>query len=191
MNVKNVLRAAVVSAFLVPLVGCPDGGPAEGEGEGADAEAETPPEGHDAVQAWLAEGHYLDWACEPAVHDARAPSPHGRNRVCSNAALAGAATDAPYPIGAAGVKELIDDADAIIGFAVYRKAEADPATPDGTNWYWYENVPPGTDLPTPDPVLPNGVVADSRGSAGGNALTVCISCHTDAPNDYVFTHVAP
>ncbi len=186
MNISEILSVAVVSAFLLPAIGCPADG---GEGDGEGSVAETPPEGHDAVQAWLAEGHYLDWACEPTVHASRDPSPHGRNRICSNAALAAAADTAPYPVGVAGVKELINDADEIIGFAVYRKAVADPATADGTNWYWYENVAPGTELPTPDPVKPNGVVADSRGSAGGNALTVCIDCHSHADNDFVFTQV--
>ena len=184
----------ILPAFFLGIAGC-DGtrGEGEGEAEGNNTEAQTPPEGHDAVEAWIAEGFYKDWACEPAPHASRDPSPHGINRICSNDVMSAAGTTGLFPVGSASVKELYDDNNAIMGYAVYRKAAADPATPDGSNWYWYERVAPGTVLPTPDPVLANGVVADARGSAGGNALTVCIDCHSHAAEaggrDFAFTQV--
>lgn len=192
MIVKSLMVCVSLSFVVAGFSGCDpaaEGEGEEGDGEGESDEAETPPEGHDAVEEWIAAGFYKDWTCEPAPHDARDPSPHGRNRICSNALMSGAPTTGAFPVGSAAVKELLDDADAIIGYAVYRKAEADPTSADGSNWYWYERVAPGTVLQTPDPVLANGVVADSRGSAGGNALAVCIDCHSHAPNDFAFTQV--
>ena len=187
-EVRPLAFLVVAVATSIGSIGCTPAAEGEGEGEGEGDVAETPPEGHDAVEAWIADGHYKSWACEPAGHEARAPSPHGRNRICSNAALSAASTTASYPVGSAAVKELLDANDAIIGYAVYRKAVADPSPTDGSNWYWYERVPPGTVLPTPDPVQPNGVVADGRGTSG-NPKTVCIDCHSHAPNDFVFTQV--
>jgi hypothetical protein len=69
--------------------------------------AQTPPQGMALVEAWLATGAYKAWACEPAVHASRSPSPHGFNRICSNDLISTNATStAPWPEGAAGVKEL-------------------------------------------------------------------------------------
>jgi len=59
---------------------------------GGGPNASTPPMGATAIEAWLAEGSYKQWHCEPALHEARSPSPHGFNRICSNDTVAGAAT---------------------------------------------------------------------------------------------------
>ncbi len=126
---------------------------------------ELPPQGRDALVAWIADGHYLSWACEPDPHPARPPGAHGRNRICSNAALSGS-TAGIYPVGAASVKELFNG-DAITGFAVGRKVTTGT---DAASWYWYEAF--GTN-----------VVADGVGAG------LCASCHDGAPRDNVFTQV--
>jgi hypothetical protein len=130
------------------------------------------------MQAWLAGGAYLEWHCEPAPHDARPPSPHGVDRVCSNDLLS-AHTTGPYPVGAASVKELYKNG-AVAGYAVYRKAEPGGG---GGAWYWYEQTTSGT------------VVADGFGDAG-SARSSCVGCHeaagsdADHPgHDFVYTQV--
>ena len=108
----------------------------------ADDPQAPPTTGHTAVEAWLAKRYYTGWACEPAVHAARSPSPHGFNKICSNDLVAAnVGGSGPWPVGAAAVKELYADANATtpVGIAVYVKRAADSA--DGANWYWYERVP--------------------------------------------------
>jgi hypothetical protein len=145
--------------------------------------AQTPPEGAAAVEAWLQAGYYKQWHCESAVHDARSPSPHGFNRICSNDAIANNASGSgAWPSGAAAVKELYATATATTpaGYAVYLKKQADSA--GGANWYWYERVP----LDSAAPHDANGVVADGEGSAGP-ALTICVGCHAAAGSDAAHT----
>src|SRR5262245_23751742 len=140
------------------------------------ANTRLPPQGARAVEAWLATGEYEDWTCESEVHEARSPSPHGFNRICSNDAIASHARDkGPWPPGAAAVKELYASADSKTpkGYAVYVKTEADSA--DGDNWYWYERL-------TPD----GKPVADGMGDEGP-AKTVCVACHVAAGSDDAHT----
>jgi hypothetical protein len=155
--------------------------------DGAD---QTPPQGFEAVEAWLAEGHYKNWTCEAAVHGPIMISPHGMNRICSNDLLSGHPPDGGvYPAGSAGVKELYDDAGQnIIGYAVYLHTTAGAG---GDAWYWYERVP----LDHPAPHDGNGVVADGLGDSGP-AMTICVGCHSaagidaDHPgHDFVYTQV--
>lgn len=127
--------------------------------------AQVPPTGRVALAAWLAEGHYLAWACEAQPHPARPPGAHGTNRICSNAALSGSAAGT-YPIGSASVKEIYGGG-SISGFAVGRKVTAGT---DAASWYWYEAF--GT-----------SVVADGVGAGG------CAGCHAGAARDNVFTQV--
>jgi hypothetical protein len=145
--------------------------------------SQKPPQGAAAVEAWLKKGDYREWQCEPKVHEAREPSPHGFNRICSNDAIASRATDeSVWPSGAAAVKELYASADAPkpVGYAVYLKTRADSA--DGANWYWYERVP----LDSAAPHDSDGVVADGLG-AGGPAKTICVGCHAAAGSDVAHT----
>ena len=152
------------------------------------ADAQAPPMGRVALEAWIAEGHYLDWHCEAAAHPPVSPSPHANNRICSNDLLS-AHTTGEYPVGAASVKELFaDDATTIVGYAVALHTRAGT---DGGSWYWYERVP----LDHPAPHDANGVVADATGEAGP-ALEICVSCHgaagidADHPgHDFVYTQV--
>ncbi len=138
-------------------------------------DAQTPPTGASALEAWLAQGAYKAWHCEPAPHAARSPSPHGMDRVCSNDLLS-AHGNGEFPIGASAVKELYDGA-AVNGYAVYRKVGAG----GGDAWYWYEKIG-------------DRLNADGTGGSG-EPKTVCASCHASAGqdgrpgHDFVFTQV--
>jgi hypothetical protein len=143
-------------------------------------DSQTPPTGSDsAIAAWLTKADYKNWRCEPAVHDARSPSPHGKNRICSNAKLS-AAGPGEFPIGSASVKEIYDDAGMnVVGYAVATKE----STGKGEAWYWYEKTPA------------MGVVANGLGSSG-SALGICVGCHQGAGSDanhsghdFVYTQV--
>jgi len=155
-------------------------------GTGGNPSATTPPMGAAAVEAWLATGAYRQWRCEPAVHEARSPSPHGFNRICSNSAIsANVAGTAAWPQGAAAVKELHADAASTtpFGYAVYLKTASDSA--GGASWYWYERVP----LDSPAPHDAQGVVADGLGNTGP-AMQICVGCHGPAGSDAAHTPTA-
>lgn len=177
--------------------GSPDGGGVSGDPDGSvgdpdgssNADPENPPiTGREDIEAWLAAGYYNQWACEPDAHDPRSPSPHGPNRICSNA-RASAAGAGEYPVDSASVKELFDDAgENVVGYAVSRHVSA--GTTGGT-WYWYERVP----LDSPVPHDANGVVVSGLGDSGV-ALDVCVGCHQLAGSDpehsghdFVYTQV--
>jgi hypothetical protein len=143
--------------------------------ESTPGDSQTPGTGKQAVTAWLEGGAYEEWACEAEVHEARAPSPHGFNRICSNFAIAAIALQqGNWPKGAAAVKELYASADAAepAGYAVYLKMDAD--SDHGKNWYWYEILPSGK------------VVADGMGTSGG-AKDICVKCHDAAGADAMHT----
>jgi len=141
------------------------GGPAEEAPKNA-GDKDLPATGSAAdTKAWLALGQYKTgtWKCEEAPHAARSPSPHGTNRICSNATLSGHGAG-EFPVGSAGVKELYTGAE-ITGYAVYRKLKAG----GGEAWAWYEE--------TGGTVVANGI-GDS-----GVAKSVCVGCHTGAGSD--------
>lgn len=154
--------------------GCPAGCPASTPGD-----TQTPPTGTDTeISAWIAKGDYKSWKCESAVHDARSPSPHGKNRICSNDRLS-AAGAGEFPTGSAAVKEIYDEAGtSVVGYATYLKTKAG----HGESWYWFEKVP-------------DGVVANGLGDTG-TPKTVCVGCHSaagsdgnHAGHDFVYTQV--
>lgn len=183
-SIKPLFSHAAAVAFLptaMALVfasGCTD----DPTGPSVDGDAQTPPQGSEAaIEAWLAEANYKTggWACEPAVHEARSPSPHGSNIICSNTKLQSTGATAMYPMGAASVKELYMDG-AVIGHAIALKL-ADGAS-DGSKWYFYEKV--GTKIFANGP----GTKANVDG---------CSSCHAGAGSDaahsghdFVYTQVA-
>jgi hypothetical protein len=172
---KIALVRGVLGMSCALMVGCGSNGGA--------GPKDVPPMGATAVEAWLAAGSYKSWACEPEVHTARSPSPHGFNRICSNAEIsANAGGTADWPPGSAAVKELLAEATSTtpVGYAVYLKTKAPTAA--GANWYWYERVP--LDSPAPHDV--NGVVADGMGSSGP-ALGICVGCHNAAGSDAAHT----
>jgi hypothetical protein len=142
--------------------------------------AEIPPTGNAAeITAWLKKGDYKAWKCEAAAHEPRAPSPHGKNRICSNA-KSSAHTTGEYPIGAANVKELFDAAGTnVTGYAIEYKTAAGK----GDAWYWFEQ-------------MGANVVADGPGSTPGTVKNVCVGCHASAGSgagysghDFVYTQV--
>lgn len=159
------MRLAALPVLL--LAACGDEGVAS-YGDPLD-DPEVPARGSADVLTWLEAGYYLDWSCEPEPHPARPGSGHGANRICSNAALAAATGDGPYPVGAAAVKEIFDGAGGIRLYAVYRKV-ADGT--GGDTWYWYEG-------------LGDDVIANAEGDG------TCTGCHSGAPRDFVFTVVTP
>jgi hypothetical protein len=179
----RLVLASLSCSLVFLLAACGDDDAASADATvagGPDAAVvdQTPPTGAAAVEAWLVDGAYKSWSCEPAVHEARSPSPHGFNRICSNDAIAtNVAGTAAWPMGAAAVKELYAAADRpIVGYAVYLKQAADSA--DGASWYWYERVP----LDSPAPHDAAGVVADGTGGSGA-PLTICVGCHAAAGAD--------
>jgi hypothetical protein len=149
-----------------------------------ESDDQTPPTtGRSEIESWLTAGSYKGWSCEPAVHAARSPSPHGFNRICSNDLIASVATaTTPWPKGSAAVKEIYASMAATtpVGYAVYLKTEAESAA--GANWYWYERVP--LDSNAPHDSL--GVVADGKGDAG-TANSICVGCHNAAGVDSAHT----
>lgn len=156
--------------------GSDGGGGTDASSTGTATEAGTdqvPPMGRTNIESWLATGAYKSWHCEPSVHMARDPSPHGYNRICSNDVVA---SHVAWPRGAAAVKEIYDTlaaaqmSNAPTGYAVYLKTESDGA--NGSNWYWYERI--GTTI-----------YADGLGNPlldGGDnpANTLCVGCHIAA-----------
>jgi hypothetical protein len=175
---KLVGLCSFVLMGLLTACGDDDGGGTSG------SDAQTPPTtGRADIEQWLTDASYKTWHSEPAIHEARSPSPHGFNRIFSNDVIAGAATGTgPWPKGAAAVKELYASGTATtpVGFAVYLKTDADSA--GGANWYWYERVP----LDSAAPHDANGVVADGRGNSGP-AMTICVGCHAAAGSDAAHT----
>jgi hypothetical protein len=133
--------------------------------------SQLPPQGAAAIEAWIAQGDYKRWHCESAPHAGRSPSVYGINRICSNDVIsANAASTAPWPIGAAAVKEVFNaetDREPA-GYSVYAKL-ADDGANQGSGWYWYERFPTGA--------LGSFVVADGMG------VGLCVSCHGMAGQD--------
>ena len=191
IDIKSVLKSATVIATLAviatasactddqneagcPAAGCPAGCPAGCAPAAGDAQ--SPPQGTPAaIDAWLAAGSYkaAGWKCEPASHDGRGSSPHGKNLVCNNTKVTATVAGAKYPFGAASVKELFAaDGTTITGYATGLKLK-DGAS-DGGKWYWYEKF--------------NGAVVFNGKGKMDNSDT-CSSCHVKATGDFVFTRV--
>jgi hypothetical protein len=168
-----------ISATALSCGGDDDGaaGNPRGSTPASAGDAQTPAAGAAAMDTWLQAKHHLAWKCEPQAHAARPPSPHGRNRVCSNA-LMSAHGQGEYPVGAAAVKEIYDG-DVVTGHAVFWHVKAGAT---GDTWYFYEK-------------LGARVVADGLGDSGV-AKSVCVACHQAAGSDpahpghdFVYTQV--
>ena len=179
----------VIVASGASTLGCSSSSPSSPPGSAPMTEpstlavnAQTPPTtGGAAVEAWVKDGSYKGWKCEPSVHPSRNPSPHGMNRICSNDLTAAFTGTGERPLGSAGVKELYDaTGKTIVGVAVYVKTKA--TTDGGSSWYWYERVP----LESEAPHDAKGVVADGLG-ASGPAKEICVGCHAGAGSDAAHT----
>lgn len=152
---------------------CADGaieeGAGEGEGEGEADPADIPPTDVAALESWIQDGQYLGWACEDVAHAPRAPSPHPRNRICSNPLLSTSTAAAALPVGAASVKEIYAAAgDDIVAYAVMVKV-GDGDETDADSVYYYEGD------------LAAAPAANGTGGSGGVAQTVCFDCHSHGP----------
>lgn len=90
-----------------------------------------------ALEAYLADGGYTDFAAETAPHESAGPH-FGRVRTFVGDCLA-TSLDGPggqHPVGAAGVKELYgSDGASVAGWAVMVKVSPGE---DAEGWYWYE-----------------------------------------------------
>jgi hypothetical protein len=130
-----------------------------------------PPTGSASEMAeWIRGGTYLGWACEDAPHAPRAPSPHPRNRICSNPALSAAANDAALPVGVATVKEIFNaTGDEPVAYAVIVKV-AEGGAADPAAYYYFEGD------------LTSAPAAEGTGDSGGVAQTVCYECHSHGPD---------
>jgi hypothetical protein len=186
MNLKfrtRLLMSGCIFAILASLFACDstdkqadDSGNPGNKAESStvtqpmEVSAEVPPTSAAEMAAWLAAGSYLQWNCETSPQKGRLSSPHGTNRICSNASLA-ASDSGAYPVGSAGVKELYSG-DKIIGYAVYLKVAAGEGA---ATWYWYEKIG-------------SSIIADGIGDKG-SAKSTCVSCHAGAPRDHVFIQV--
>jgi hypothetical protein len=173
--------AGVCALALSSVIGCGTAGVV--------MDPQTPPtSGRVDIEAWLSAGLYKTWKSEAAVHASRSPSPHGQNRIFSNTLLSTAGAG-EYPVGAASVKELYNDAGTQLnGYAVFLHTKAGKT---GDTWYFYERVP----LDHPAPHDTYGVVADGAGGSGP-ANTICVGCHQAAGSDaahsghdFVYTQV--
>ena len=215
-------RGCAIAAVGVGLMGCPSdprprdvdagvvdagasyaGAPAEAGvgstlGDSDGTEQLPPTTGRAAARAWLNAGAWRRWRCEAAAHPGAGLSPHTLNRVCNNELLVNAAAGAPWPVGAASVKELLDPAmpGRVVGYALYRKVSEGT---DGSHWFWFEYVLPEVTLDPAPPREADGTIAEGLGDRGGSG-NVCVPCHArsganDAGvtgyGDFVFTRVPP
>ena len=183
MTTQKVISTLMMWCACMSVAACADDDMENESPKSPTAVSQRPPQGAQAVEAWLAEGDYKDWQCEGKKHAARAPSPHGWNRICSNDAIsANKSGTKDWPAGAAAVKELYasEDARDPVGYAVYLKTARDSA--GGDNWYWYERVP----LDHPAPHDEDGVVADGMGD-DGPAKNICVACHAASGSDAAHT----
>jgi hypothetical protein len=146
-------------------------------------DAQTPPTTNGAdVETWLKAGSYKTWSCETVSHPQLKVSPHGQNRICSNDLIASFTGTGERPKGSAAVKELLDDSDAVVGYAVSVKLAA--TSDSGNNWYWYERIPTAS---TAAPHDSAGVVADGAGTAQTAGTQLCVGCHSAAGMDDTHT----
>src|SRR5882724_4281322 len=106
-------------ALLGALTACGSSDSSGGTASASAGDAQTPPTTSGAdVETWLKAGSYKGWSCETVSHPQLKVSPHGQNRICSNDLIASFTGTGERPKGSAAVKELLDDSDAVVGYAV-------------------------------------------------------------------------
>ena len=134
--------------------------------------ADTPPNEGKALLKWLQAGSYLKWPKESAPH--RSMGPHKSLVLTYLNPVLDRSLDAKakaHPQGAAAVKELIDEAGKLSGWAVSVKTATD--SDGGKGWYWYE-ILGGTS---------NGSVV-----AQANGVPLCAGCHTRGSDFVLISH---
>jgi hypothetical protein len=164
---------------VVGLMGCDMGNdgtttPAVDAGPEAGSDASAPPITDDgpipsdpvALLGWLEGGGYLQWNAESSPH--RSTGPHFgqvRTFVAPSLVESLAAGNTEHPVGAATVKELYGDGDAVRGWSVSIKLQADSAA--GSGWFWYE-------------------MYQGNVYASGTGVRLCTGCHGNGI-DFVLT----
>jgi hypothetical protein len=152
----------------VPAVAATDAGtgtPVSAPVPDSPGDAEMPATGRaELIGDWIASGAYRAWTCEKAGHDARSPSPHGRNRICNNRKVVEHSTG-EYPAGSASVKELFDDLGKLKGHSLSVKLGPGKAA----SWVWYMEID-------------GAVLLNGRGDTPGPS-TECVGCHAGAGSD--------
>jgi hypothetical protein len=116
------------------------------------------------LRPWLEAGNYLDWPAESARHPSSGPH-FGAVRTFLNPTVYASlqAGLSEHPAGSALVKELYGSGDALVGWAVMVKVQAD--SDGGNGWYWYERFGSST-------------FASGTGEPG------CTNCHS-VGNDFI------
>jgi len=129
---------------------------------------DVPPTDSAALLGWLQAGGYRKWARESSPHKSLGPHPVQvvayLNPPLDKSLAAGAAA---HPKGAAAVKELLDAAGKLTGWAVSVKTSSD--SDGGKGWYWYEIL---------------GTTASGNVVARANGVPLCFGCHAPG-RDYV------
>ena len=122
--------------FLLVLGCAGDDGPKDGDTGPAGAGSYPTDSSADGIAAYLASGAYREapWISETDTPRERTSdvSPHGRVQVWGNDVLVasqqagnGELGGTPHDVGSMAVKEMVDDADALVGVAVMLKLDSD------------------------------------------------------------------
>jgi hypothetical protein len=133
---------------------------------------DTPPNEGNALLKWLQAGSYLKWPKESAPH--RSMGPHKSlvltylNPVLDRSLETKAKA---HPQGAAAVKELLDEAGKLSGWAVSVKTAAN--SDGGKGWYWYEIL---------------GSTSSGSVVAQANGVPLCAGCHTRGSDFVLISH---
>ena len=139
----------------------------------AQAEAvDLPPTESVALMKWLQAGAYKAWPRESAPHRSMGSHQTLVLTYLSPALDKSLGGKAPaHPAGAAAVKELLDAAGKLAGWAVAVKTSVD--SNGGKGWYWFEML---------------GTTAGSPIVAGGHGIPLCIGCHARGRDGVLTEH---
>lgn len=121
---------------------------------------EGPPTEAAALLKWLQAGAYKAWPKESAPHRSMGAHQTLVLTYLSPALDKSLEGKAAHPTGAAAVKELLDGAGKLTGWAVSVKTSADGA--GGKGWYWFEIL---------------GTTPGSRVVASDHGVPLCVGCH--------------
>lgn len=134
--------------------------------------SDTPPTEGAALLKWLQAGAYKAWPKESAAHRSM-----GEHKTLVQTYLSPAvdksldAKAREHPRGSAAVKELMDPAGKLSGWAVSIKTAAEGDGAKG--WFWYEIF---------------GTTPGSSVLANGQAVPLCVSCHAKGRDAILSEH---
>jgi len=121
---------------------------------------EVPPTDGAALLKWLQAGAYKAWPKESAAHRSMGAHQTLVLTYLSPTLDKSLEGKAAHPKGAAAVKELLDGAGKLAGWAVSVKTSADSA--GGKGWYWFEIL---------------GTTPGSTVVASDHGVPLCVGCH--------------